>query len=91
MQMHGRLSKQIRGTRFVPLICFCILINVLIFSSTAPSQQPSGDRTERFRLMSRQAESRGLAEPFKGVTTNGNIVPGLFSIRSIGVSTEPGP
>ena len=31
----------------------------------------------------------GLAEPFKGVTTDGNVIPGLFPIRSTGVSTEP--
>jgi hypothetical protein len=30
-----------------------------------------------------------LDEPFKGVTTNGTIVPGLFPIRSTGVSTAP--
>jgi hypothetical protein len=30
-----------------------------------------------------------LAEPFKGLTTDGTIVPGLFSIRSTGVSTRP--
>ncbi len=34
-------------------------------------------------------EREALAEPFKGVTTSGNVVPGLFSIRSTGVSTEP--
>ena len=28
-------------------------------------------------------------EPFKGVTTGGEIMPGLFSIRSTGVSTKP--
>ena len=39
--------------------------------------------------MSEQAETRGLAEPFKGVTTNGTIISGLFAIRSTGVSTEP--
>jgi hypothetical protein len=33
--------------------------------------------------------SEALAEPFKGVTTNGKVVPGLFSIRSTGVSTGP--
>ena len=36
-----------------------------------------------------QAEARALAEPFKGVTTDGTVQPGLFSIRSTGVSTEP--
>ena len=36
---------------------------------------------------SREAEA--LAEPFKGVTADGKVQPGLFSIRSTGVSTEP--
>ena len=30
-----------------------------------------------------------LEEPFKGVTTNGTVTPGLFPIRSTGVSTAP--
>jgi len=30
-----------------------------------------------------------LAEPFKGVTTNGTVVAGLFPIRASGVSTAP--
>ena len=36
-----------------------------------------------------QMEARALAEPFKGVTTSGTVQPGLYSIRSTGVSTEP--
>lgn len=38
---------------------------------------------------SRQAENRGLAEPFKGITNNGEVDEGLYQIRSTGVSTEP--
>jgi hypothetical protein len=30
-----------------------------------------------------------LAEPFKGVTTNGTVTPGLFPIRASGVTTGP--
>jgi predicted nuclease of restriction endonuclease-like (RecB) superfamily len=30
-----------------------------------------------------------LEEPFKGVTTNGTVAPGLFAIQSTGVSTAP--
>ena len=30
-----------------------------------------------------------LAEPFKGVTTDGHVVPGLFPIRGTGVSVQP--
>lgn len=35
------------------------------------------------------AERAALAEPFRGVTTDGAVVPGLFSIQSTGVSTAP--
>ena len=39
--------------------------------------------------LSRDAEIPGLAEPFKGITANGKIEPGLFHIHSTGVSTAP--
>jgi len=41
----------------------------------------------RFRAMSEDNERKGLAEPFKGITADGNVVPGLFPIESTGVST----
>jgi hypothetical protein len=47
------------------------------------------DRVARFPAMSRAAEEKGLAEPFKGITTNGEVSKGLFPVRSTGVSTEP--
>ena len=53
----------------------------------AQSAQPS--RAERFQKMSAEAEAKGLADPFTGITTNGTPLPGLFAIRSTGVSTEP--
>jgi hypothetical protein len=65
----------------VPLLVLC--------AAAALSQGPPGTRTERFRAMSEKAEQAGLEEPFKGVTTNGKVVPGLFGIRSTRVSTEP--
>ena len=56
----------------------------------ALSQPPAAeDREARFLRMSKEAEARGLAEPFRGVTTGGAVVPGLFPVRSTGVSTEP--
>ena len=36
-----------------------------------------------------QQQQDPLAEPFRGVTTDGTIVPGLFAIRATGVSTAP--
>jgi hypothetical protein len=47
------------------------------------------DRTARFPEMSRAAEKTGLAEEFKGITTHGEPVRGLFPVRSTGVATEP--
>lgn len=47
------------------------------------------ERAARFRQQSIAAESKGLAEPFKGITSNGTTAPGLFAITSTGVSTEP--
>jgi len=57
--------------------------------SIAFSQRPTGDKVERYKSMSKQAEERGLADPYKGITTSGTPQPGLFAIRSSGVSTEP--
>jgi Protein of unknown function (DUF3500) len=68
-------------------LCFTLLLALLY--DRAQSQPPAGSLQERFRRMSLDAEAKGLAEPFKGVTTNGTVQPGLFSIRSTGVSTEP--
>ncbi len=34
-------------------------------------------------------EAAALAEPFKGITADGKVEPGLFPVRSTGVSTEP--
>jgi hypothetical protein len=47
------------------------------------------DVAERFRQMSEDYEQKGLAEPFRGITTDGKVVPGLFEISPSGVSTEP--
>jgi hypothetical protein len=51
--------------------------------------QMAEDTRARFQRMSEEAERKGLAEPFKGITTNGQITPNLFPIRSTGVSTAP--
>lgn len=69
------------------LIFVAFLVGTLAVIS-ALSQQD--DLEDRFLRMSERAEADGLADPFKGVTTNGNAVDGLFAIRSTGVSTEAG-
>jgi len=53
------------------------------FSQSAP------DMAERFRKMSADYEKKGLADPYKGITTNGTVEPGLFPLHFTGVSTAP--
>ena len=60
-----------RYNRFVYLTCPMLLISVATYGFKSLSLQPQGDRAELFQRMSKDAESRGLAEPFKGVTTDG--------------------
>ena len=56
-----------------------------VFSQAPPPVRP---KAELLRL-SLAAETPGLADPFKGVTANGQVESGLFAIRSTGVSTAP--
>jgi hypothetical protein len=51
--------------------------------------QSPADTAERFRKMSADYEAKGLADPFKGITANGTVEPGLFGLHSTGVSTAP--
>ncbi len=52
-------------------------------------EQNAAELAERFRQMSEEYEAEGLAAPFRGITTNHEVVPNLFQISPTGVSTEP--
>ena len=77
---HHHAPRLTRRTLFSTLIPGAIL---------APHAFPqnASDMAERFRRMSADYESKGLAEPFKGITAGGTVEPGLFGIHSTGVST----
>ena len=65
-----------------------LAIVAAVFAAT-PATAQQADLAERFRRNSERAEAQGLADAFRGVTTNGEVVPGLFTIGSTGVSTAP--
>jgi hypothetical protein len=65
-----------------------VLIAGSLLAKDALAQTPEDTRS-RFRRMSEEAERRGLAEPFKGITSDGKIAEGLFPIKSTGVFTAP--
>jgi hypothetical protein len=60
-----------------------------IAPASRAAQQPAASRIQEWTARSREAEAKGAAEPFKGVTTDGTAMPGLFAVRSTGVSTAP--
>jgi hypothetical protein len=61
----------------------CLLILVASFYWSAYTQ--SNNRLQMFE----DQLKKFLAEPFKGLTTNGTVAPDLFKIRSTGVTTKP--
>jgi hypothetical protein len=68
------------------------LICTSVLAPWAMGQQQSrnpSEIAEQFRKMSEDYEKEGLAAPFKGITTNGDVMPGLFEIKPTGVSSEP--
>jgi quinoprotein glucose dehydrogenase len=68
------------------------LLVAVVLAPVALLQSPQAPRRrgpEDLRKRSVEAETAGLAEPFKGITADGRIEPGLFGIHSTGVSTEP--
>ena len=67
-----------------------VMLTGMLVHPPASTQAPPPRRppAELLRL-SIAAETPGLAEPFKGITTNGQIEPGLFAIKATGVSTAP--
>ena len=75
---------------------FVVVIGmVIVYQPTGMTQwvetpKPPPPRTQADMLrMSLAAEKPGLAQPFRGITANGQIETGLFPVRSTGVSTEP--
>jgi hypothetical protein len=77
---------------FLALFVSAVFIQPTVSSQAqAPARTPEflRQRAEEFRKRSIAAEKTGLADPFKGITTNGAIEKGLFAIGSTGVSTEP--
>jgi len=82
---HAAPGMPMRRTFLSSLISAAVLAPWVLGQS---EPQTASDIAERFRRMSEDYEKDGLAVPFKGITTNGELVPGLFEIRPSGVSTE---
>jgi Protein of unknown function (DUF3500) len=78
-----------RSLWFAGLALTCVATFVLRVSSQARPPAPPKRPPDTLLQMSIAAATTGLAEPFKGITTNGRVEPGLFPVAKSGVSTEP--
>jgi len=56
--------------------------------SPVASRALARDVGERFGRMRENGE-RMVREPFKGITSDGNVIPDLFPLKATGISTEP--
>ncbi len=74
---------------FIGSLAVFIAFAGLGIKSLSQQQQSPAERVKQFAQRSLDSEKAGLAQPFKGVTTDGNVVPNLFAIKSTGVSTAP--
>ncbi|HSE97188.1 MAG TPA: hypothetical protein VLD57_02885, partial [Blastocatellia bacterium] len=77
---------------------FSAVLVLVVFASglavSMPAQQPAAQEPAAPRPLTAppgymQAAQDSLAQPFKGITTDGQVVPGLYSIKKTGVSTKP--
>ena len=78
-ETHARCTRRAFLSALIPSVVL----------ATRAFAQSSGDLREQFRQRSEAAERTGLAEPFTGITTDGQVMPGLFPIQATGVSTAP--
>jgi len=78
MKKHARL--------YLALLCGSAAVAAALAAPQSPDQE---EYLARSRQFSERMEATGLAAPFTGVTTDGRVVPGLYEVRSTGVSTAP--
>lgn len=65
---------------------FILLAAASLPLARLPAQAP---QTKAAGPAPAEREAAAIAEPFRGITTNGPVEPGLFPLRSTGVSTDP--
>ena len=80
----------IRGWHLLPMAGLGVAIGIGAAVAARQGKPPDPEEYRaRSKSFSERMEAKGLAEPFKGITTDGRAIPDLFPIRATGVSTGP--
>lgn len=66
-----------------------VVLLMLAVTCGLAAQEPSAPRPLTAPPGYMSAAEKAIAEKFKGITTDGSVVPGLYSIKRTGVSTKP--
>ena len=67
----------------------CLLLASLTLDSALAQGRDPKLFPELSRTISAEMEATNLNNDYKGVTTNGEVVPGLYPLRSTGIDTAP--
>lgn len=72
-------------------ICYLFALSILLTAcGKSPADQKNPlEKAARSKKKSIESEAKGLADPFIGITTDGEIEQDLFPVQATGVSTEP--
>ena len=86
----GTVSKSI-GPKHAGMLCHPVgLLLLLPLALVAHDDNVDYDeRSLSTKTLFAEREAKAVAEPFRGITANGDIPPGLFSIKPTGVTTAP--
>jgi len=86
--MSHPMSRQMKpGT--AGLLPFLAALAVMLPTPGLAQGRDPATFPEQSRIISAQMEERGLADAFKGLTTDGTARQGLFPLQSTGVDTAP--
>jgi hypothetical protein len=77
-----------RFTRGSLIALFGAVLVVTLLRTENLLSQVTGSQLATFKARSIESENRGLSEAYKGITADGKVEPGLFPIKSSGVSTD---
>ncbi len=64
-----------------------VFVLAMLLGPAASAQR--GDQLEQMRRNFTEQNDKRVAEPFTGIAPRSGVEPGLFAVRSTGVSTEP--